>query len=92
MSRVGDQLVLSLDDVRVKRAVVPWDGQSPRVLTAAYQKYKLKPQGGGHEVDIRQVEMFAKFGRVPIQTERAPEIYSGAPSLRRLPWEGTGHG
>ena len=90
MLREGEQLVLSLDDFRLQRVRVPWGGRSPRVLTAAYERFKLKAQGGGREVDIRQVEMFAEFGRVPVGKERAP--YRGAPSLRRLPWEVMGHG
>jgi len=85
-SRIGEQLVLSLDDVRLKRVVVPWDGLSPRDLTRAGLRRILTAQDGGHEVDPRQVEMFARFGRAPIQKGRAP-AYAGAPSLRRLPWE-----
>ena len=85
-SSSSDQLVLSLDDVRLQRVVIPWGGQSPRVLTAAYVRFKLPAQGGGHEVDPRQVEMFAEFGRVPIRKEKAPRGRSrGAPSLLPLP-------
>ncbi len=82
--RGGEQLVLSLDDVRLKRVVVPWGGRSPRVLTRAWERFSLEAQGGGREVDPRQVEMFARFGRAPVQTKSRP-AYGGAPTLRRLP-------
>jgi len=85
MLRKGEQLVLSLDDVRLQRVVVPWDGRSPRVLTKAYARYILKAQGGGREVDPRQFEMFEMFGRVPVREKRAPGLLTGAPSLRPLP-------
>jgi len=44
---VGEQLELVLDDVR---SVVVWGGQSPRVLTKAYEKFSLgaPPAGGLH--------------------------------------------
>jgi len=83
--REGDQLVLALDDVRLQRVVVPWDGRSPRVLTKAYQRFKFTAQGGGHEVDPRQVEIFDGYGQVPIRKERASRVSRGAPSLLPLP-------
>jgi len=84
MSRVGDQFELTLDDVRLQRVVAPWNGQSPRVLTAAYARFKLKAQGGGHEVDPRQVEMFEVAGGDPFEEKRrAP--YGGASTLCPLP-------
>jgi len=78
------QLELALDDVRLQRVVLPWNGQSPRVLTAAYARFKLTAQGGGHEVDPRQFDLFAIPGGVTIPKKRGP-IYDGAPTLRRLP-------
>ncbi len=86
MSRIGEQLELSLDDVRLQRVVVPWNGVSPRVLTRAYSRFILETQGGGHEVDPHQVEIFADAGRVPIR-KKGRAAYLGASSLRRLPWE-----
>ncbi len=88
MFRIGDQLELSLDDVRLQRVVVPWSGSSPRVLTKAWKRFSLETQGGGHEVDLGQYEMFEKFGREPIQKKRVPGYLSGAPSLRSLPRKG----
>ena len=46
--RIGEQYVLALDDVRLKRAVEPWEGTSPRALTKAAKMFKLSaiPPGG----------------------------------------------
>ena len=82
--RVGEQLGLSLDDVRLKRRVELWGGVSPRVLTRSYNRFTLKAQGGGHGVDFRQVEMFRQFGRVPIRKKRN-SAFGGAPTLQPLP-------
>ena len=84
-SRKGEQLVLSLDDVRLRRVVDPWDGQSPRVLTAAYKRFSFKTQGGGREVDLRQLILPGIFGKVPVITRSRSAPYGGAPTLRSLP-------
>ena len=44
----SDQCELALDDVRVAKTIVVWDGRSPRVLTKSFQKFSLAahPPGG----------------------------------------------
>ncbi len=78
-SRKGDQLVLSLDDVRVRRVVIPWDGRSPRALTRAARALIFEAQAGKrherHEIDRQQLDLFEKRG----------PSYAGAPSLLPLP-------
>jgi len=48
---VGEQLELSLDDVRLKRIVVPWGGASPRVLTRGHAVSILKAQAAKNMSD-----------------------------------------
>ncbi len=42
LSRVGDQFVMTLDDVRSK---TPWDGASPRSLTKCAKLFSLGAGG-----------------------------------------------
>jgi len=85
-SRVGEQLVLSLDDVRLQRVVEPWDGRSPRVLTAAYERFTLKAQAA------KKRERFASCGQLELwpTEEEGPPVYRGAPLL--LPLKEVRHG
>ena len=43
-SRVGEQLVLLLED---RRLVVPWDGVAPRHLTKAHERFSFVRSGTG---------------------------------------------
>ena len=54
-SRVGEQLTLSLDDVR-SQSLEPWEGRSPRELTKAWKTFKLSaipPGGSASKRDVR---------------------------------------
>ena len=58
-TRVGEQLVLELEDRRL-----PWNGVSLRYLTKAYARFSLASEGTGRvdpaiDVDL-QVELFPK--------------------------------
>ncbi len=80
----GEQLELSLDDVRLKQAVVPWSGQSPRELTAAYKRFRLKTQGGGREVQLFLHVMGESCGGIPVR-KKGSSNYVGASTLLPLP-------
>ncbi len=72
------QLELALDDVRVPVARVPWSGSSPRDLTRARLALFLEQSGKKSMRDLLQYDLFADLSML---AERAPEEYSGAPSL-----------
>ena len=80
MSRIGEELVLALDDVRVKPAVVPWAGASPRDLTREGIRRILKAQAGksmGDGCDTEQYDLW-------LSIKKAPWKYQGAPLLISL--------
>ena len=79
-SRVGDQLELALDDVRLQRRVAPWGGRSPRELTRAHRRFTLKAQAAKSMGDVfRDVAQLALFELV-----EGPPLYRGAPLLFEL--------
>ena len=56
--RVGDQLELRLNDVRVR---IPWGGQSPRELTKVGLARSLKADGASRvNGDASQTEIFRR--------------------------------
>ncbi len=84
MFLVSDQLELALLDLRLKCSPNPWSGRSPRELTKGWIRCKLKAQGGGHEVDLRQLDFFVGPGGVPVSKKVGPSV-SAAPTLLPLP-------
>jgi len=75
-SRIGEQLVLSLDDVRLQRVSVPWSGVSPRVLTKGHEVVILKAQAAksmGDSVSADQGDLWPEWIKGP--------FYEGAPTL-----------
>ncbi len=57
---------------------VPWGGASPRVLTAAYERFILKPRAQKSVSDfVRSVDQFDLW----LPMEKAPWKYQGAPLL-----------
>lgn len=81
MSRIGDQLTLALDDVRLQRVVEPWEGRSPRELTAAYERFILKAQAVKNMGDVYDGEQFDLW----LPAKKAPRVSRWAPSLLPLP-------
>ena len=78
-SRVGEQLVLELDDVRLN---VPWAGVSPRVLTAAYRNVIFQAQAAKARAIFGNPDQCDLFEIV----KKAPPVrYGGAPSLLPFP-------
>ena len=73
----GEQLQLLLEGE--ERLQVPWDGVSPRTLTAAYKRSILKAQDAksvsGFTSDPDQTEMW------PTNENRSPQVSLGAPPL-----------
>ena len=61
VSRIGEQLVLSLDDVRLK---ISWDGRSPRGLTRACNNVIFKAQAAksvsDFAIDPRQLDLLER--------------------------------
>ena len=72
-SRVGEQLELALDDVRLK---LPWGGRSPRALTGGSRRLFLKRKQ-------QSVSDFVGPGQCDLFKKAAPR-YSGAPLLLPL--------
>jgi len=80
VSRVGEQLALSLDDVRLQ---IPWNGVSPRVLTAAYARFTLKAQAAKSTSDL-----FSDGAQLDLlERQKDRPLYEGAVPLLPLPWE-----
>ncbi len=79
--RDGDQLLLEgLELTALAR--VPWEGRSPRVLTAGYVRFTLKTQVGksmGDFVRTDQLELFREH-----QKGLSSEVARGAPTLLPL--------
>jgi len=71
------QLEFGLDDVR---SVLPWGGQSPRVLTAAYARFTLKAQAAKDERFFVDPDQGDFFDEVP----NGPPAYGGASLLLPL--------
>jgi len=73
----SDQLVLALDDVRLKRAVEPWGGRSPRELTRGYESFIFRRKAGKSVSELvsgDQLELWPS-------DEEGPPVYRGAPLL-----------
>jgi len=77
--RIGEQLALRLDDVRLKRVVQePWNGVSPRELTKAFQTFKLSaipPGGAASRCSLREP---------PAQYERLQLLQLELPLIKEL--------
>ncbi len=74
--REGDgllQLELALADSHVR---VPWEGTSPRALTACYERFILKPRAGKSVSDPgrdeNQYDLWLPMKRVPWKYQGAP--------------------
>ena len=79
--RDGDQYILRLPGL-IESGRLPWEGRSPRVLTAGFVRFTLKAQAAKSTSDFvscDQLEMFREHQK------RLPRGYGGAPSLRELP-------
>ena len=76
-SRVGEQLELSLDDVRLK---LPWQGRCPRVLTRAYNALYSRREAKKSMGDLKDPAQ----GELFVSGEEAPRLYRGAPLLLPL--------
>ena len=83
----SEQLVLALDDVRLK---IPWSGRSPRDLTRGHEFIIFKAQGGVGDVFLESLGQLKLAIEQPALKKRGPS--PRAPSLRPLPWEGGNHG
>ena len=73
-SRVGEQLELSLDDVRLK---IPWGGRRPRDLTRSANGLFLSRRAQKSVSDSVNVDQYDLF-------KKAAPRYSGAPLLYPL--------
>ena len=69
-----EQLALALHDERLK---IPWEGRSPRELTAAYKTFILKAQAAKSTSDFVDPEQIDFW----LPGEKAPWAYQGAPLL-----------
>ncbi len=83
-SRIGDQLELGLPGL-VDPARQPWGGRSPRELTAAYERFKLKAQAVksvSDSVDPEQYDLWMSIQKAPWKYQGAP-LLVGRPKLGR---------
>ncbi len=72
------QLELCLDDKRVRVALVPWSGESPRDLTKARAALFLRREAQKSMRDPLQTDLFDDRS---LLAEKAPWRYQGAPLL-----------
>ena len=75
VSRVGDQLVLEGIMRQCEYVVVPWDGRSPRELTASFERFILqrkRQKSVSDFVRTGQYEMWPANKKGPRQSPVAP--------------------
>ena len=85
LSPVGDLFCFEgFEDVCEHASWLPWGGQSPRALTAGYERAILKAQAAKSTSDFVDPEQIDFW----LPREKGPPVYRGAPLL--LPFDG-GH-